>query len=182
MLDGSDALGDPDSRASIGFEQALLEIIECRAQGAALMSGALIDHCLAMGWTSPWLLDNKARLLQEDDPAAAASIWWDLSEHTDPQVRKAAQEALDLTGRSLRLTSSEPSPQPGIKGMKLPAPLLMQRLLGDNPDLSISWRQEAIQLPADPHEAWDLHLRKHRLFQALVQERLDQFDHNAPES
>ena len=177
-------LGDPDSRASIGFEQALLEIIECRAQGATLMSGALIDHCRAMGWTSPWLLDNKARLLQEDDPAAAASIWWDLSEHTDPQVRKAAKEALDLNGRSeleadiLRAITASRD-----QGRKTPwRTLLMQRLLGDNPELSISWRQEAIQLRARPHEAWDLHLRKHRLFLALVQERLDRFDHKAPES
>ena len=177
-------LGDPDSRASIGFEQALLEIIECRAQGATLMSGALIDHCRAMGWTSPWLLDNKARLLQEDDPAAAASIWWDLSEHTDPQVRKAAKEALDLNGRSeleadiLRAITASRD-----QGRKTPwRTLLMQRLLGDNPELSISWRQEAIQLRAHPHEAWNLHLRKHRLFLALVQERLDRFDHNAPES
>ena len=177
-------LGDPDSRASIGLEQALAEIVACRAQGATLMSGALIDHCRGMGWTSPWLLDNKARLLQDDDPEAAASIWSDLSTHSDPQVRQVAHKELDLNRRcELEAEIIRAITAARDQGLETSwRSLLMQRLLRENPDLSISWRQEAIQLPSHSNEAWDLHLRKHRLFQALVQERLDQFEHNAPES
>ena len=128
----------------------------------------------------PMALDNKARLLQDDalqQPLQSGRIF----QNTPTSSSKAAKGA-DLNGHSeLEADILRAITAARDQGAKL-ALLLVQRLLGDNPELSISWRQEAIQLRARPHEAWDLHLRKHRLFLALVQERLDQFDHNAPES
>ena len=53
-----------------------------------------------MGWTSPWLLDNKARLLQDETLRQPLQSGADLQ--NTPTLRFAAprQEALDLNGSS----------------------------------------------------------------------------------
>ena len=171
-------LGNPAKTSDIGLGQARLEIIECRDRGATQLSEKLIEQCEALGYSSPWLLDNRARLLQARDPEAATTIWSDLLNDADPQVRHSAQLALDQRHR--------PEPEDELeraisdardRGLSTPwRPLLLRRLLEDDAVESACWRQEATQLPHHKTEAWDLHLRRHRLFHALVDEQLNQLE------
>ncbi|CRY91208.1 conserved hypothetical protein [Synechococcus sp. WH 8103] len=176
-------LGVADSPASIGLDQALLEILECRDRGATLLSQMLIERCQALGWSCPWLMDNQAWLLQPKDPETAKAIWADLIEHSDPQVRHFAQHALDLNNRfdtEASLTRAITAARDhGLK--TLWQPLLLKRLLDEDAEDSPSWRREAIQGPLHCDEAWDLHLRRHRLFHALVEEQLDQLKKKPPD-
>ena len=43
-----------------------------------------------------------------------------------------------------------------------------------------SWRREAIQLPIQEGEAWDLHLRRHQLAQQLAREQLELLEQQLP--
>ena len=171
-------LGVAGSPASIGLDQALLEIIECRDRGATELSQKLIEQCEALGCSSPWLLDNRARLLQGRDPEAATTIWNDLLNDADPQVRRSAQMALDQnqspeTEDALERAISDAKD----RGLNTPwRPLLLRRLLEDDAVDSACWRQQAAQLPHHDQAAWDLHLRRHRLFHALVDEQLNQLE------
>ena len=58
--------------------------------------------------------------------------------------------------------------------------LLRQRLLERDGSTSPNWRREAIQLPIHESEAWDLHLRRHRLAQQLAREQLELLEQQLP--
>ena len=176
-------LGVANSQTSIGLDQALVEIIECRERGATQLSQRLIEQCEALGWSSPWLMDNRARLLQARDPGAATAIWSDLLNHADPQVRRAAQLALDQNrSQELEVELEKAISDARDRGLNAPwRPLLRKRLLDEDAAISPCWRREAIQGPLQRDEAWDLHLRRHRLFHALVDEHLNQLEQKAPD-
>ena len=176
-------LGVADSPASIGLDQALLEIIECRERGATLLSQLLIERCQALGCSSPWLMDNQAWLLQPKNPEAAKAIWSDLIKNSDPQVRHTAQQALDLNKRfDMEASLTRAITAERDHGLNSPwRPLLLKRLLDEDAEKSSTWRREAIQGPSHCEEAWDLHLRRHQLFHALLEEHLDQREQKAPD-
>ena len=172
-----------DIQISIGLDLALLEIIECRERGATQLSQRLIEQCEALGWSSPWLMDNRARLLQSRDPGAATAIWSDLLNHADPEVRRSAQLALDQSRRyEPEVELNKAISDARDRGLNAPwRPLLRKRLLDEDAASSPCWRREAIQGPLQRDEAWDLHLRRHRLFHALVDEHLNQLEQKAPD-
>lgn len=176
-------LGLAESPASIGLDQALLEIIECRDRGATQLSQRLIEQCEALGCSSPWLMDNRARLLQARDPEAATFIWSDLLKHSDPKVRRSAQLALDQNrSQELEVELAKAISDARDRGLNTPwRPLLLRRLLNDDALDSACWRQQASGLPYHGQEAWDLHLRRHRLFHALVEEQLVQLEQKPPD-
>jgi len=169
-------LGNSNCDASRGLDRALMEIIETRDQGATLVSKTLIDACHDLGFHSPWLDDNMARLLQAVDRLGAEAIWSELEEHRNPAVRSAAEHAL----RQLHHTSQEGRLVEALtaareRGQTTPwRTLMLLRMveMDEDTDTSPSWRREAIHLPPDDDEAWDLDSRQHKLFQQLSEEHL----------
>lgn len=179
-------LGNSDCNASRGLHRALLEIIETREHGATLVSKTLIDTCHDLGCRSPWLDDNMARLLQAEDRQAAEAIWSQLQVHRNPAVRSAAEHALQQLHQHCQegllveaLSASRDKRQATPWRV-----LMLQRIvqMDEDTDTSPSWRREAIHLPTVADEAWDLALREHKLFQQLVDERLEAIESSLPTS
>ncbi|WP_042502938.1 HEAT repeat domain-containing protein [Parasynechococcus marenigrum] len=168
-------LGQTDRKANPGMDRVLLEIVACRECGASLLSQRLIQRCHELGCSSPWLEDNAARLLQGSDRQAARTIWQHLLNSDDPEVRNTAAQALGhLVNDEQEALLLEAITATREQGQQRPwRPLLRQRLLERDGSTSPSWRREAIQLPMQAGEAWDLHLRRHRLAQQLAREQLE---------
>ena len=179
-------LGNSDCNASPGLHRALMEIIETRSKGATLVSKTLIDMCNDVGYRSPWLDDNMARLMQAVDRQDAEAIWSQLQNHKNPAVRSAAKHALqqlhqhNQEGRLVEALSKARE-----KGQATPwRALMLQRIvqMGEGTDTSPSCRREAIHLPPVADEAWDLGSREHKLFQQLLDEHLKAIESSLPAS
>ena len=165
------------------MDQALLEIIACRECGATQLSQNLIQRCRELGLSSPWLEDNEARLLQLSDRQGARSVWRQLLNSDDPQVRNTATKALnDLDHDKHEAELLEAINATREQSQQRPwRPLLRQRILVESErSTSANWRREAIQLPMQAGEAWDLHLRRHRLAQQLAREQLELVEQQLP--
>jgi len=175
-------LGKDDEKANPGMDRVLLEIVACRECGASQLSQRLIQRCHELGFSSPWLEDNAARLLQGSDRQAARTIWQHLLNGDDLEVSNTAAQALGhlvddereaLLLEAITATREQRQQRPW-------RPLLRQRLLERDGNTSPSWRREAIQLPMHAGEAWDLHLRRHRLAQQLAREQLELLEQQLP--
>ena len=177
-------LGQADPTTNPGMDQVLLEIVACRECGASQLSQRLIQRCHELGFYSPWLEDNTARLLQCSDRQAARTIWQHLLNSDDPEVSNTAAQALDhLVNDEREALLLEAITATREQGQQRPwRPLLRQRLLERDGSTSPSWRREAIQLPMQAGEAWDLHLRRHRLAQQLAREQLELLEQQLPEA
>ena len=177
-------LGQADPTTNPGMDQVLLEIVACRECGASQLSQRLIQRCHELGFYSPWLEDNTARLLQCSDRQAAHTIWQHLLNSDDPEVSNTAAQALDhLANDEREALLLEAITATREQGQQRPwRPLLRQRLLERDGSTSPSWRREAIQLPMQAGEAWDLHLRRHRLAQQLAREQLERLEQQLPDA
>ena len=175
-------LGKDDEKANPGMDRVLLEIVACRECGASQLSQRLIERCDELGQSSPWLEDNAARLLQGSDRQAARTIWQHLLNSDDAEVRNTAAQALGhLVNDEQEALLLEAITATREQGQQRPwRPLLRQRLLERDGSTSPSWRREAIQLPMQAGEAWDLHLRRHRLAQQLAREQLELLEQQLP--
>ena len=175
-------LGQADRKANPGMDRVLLEIVACRECGASQLSQRLIERCDELGQSSPWLEDNTARLLQCSDQQAARTIWQHLLNSDDPEVSNTAALALGhLNNDATEAVLLEAITATREQGQQRPwRSLLRQRLLERDGSTSPNWRREAIQLPIHESEAWDLHLRRHRLAQQLAREQLELLEQQLP--
>ena len=176
-------LGQIDSTANPGMDRVLLEIVACRESGASQLSQSLIQRCRELGLSSPWLEDNEARLLQSSDRQGARTIWQGLLNSDDPEVRNTAAQALgDLDNDEREAELLEAITATRERNQQRPwRPLLRQTLLMKSErSTSANWRREAIQLPMQAGEAWDLHLRRHQLAQQLALEQLELLEQQLP--
>ena len=161
----------------IKLEKALEEIQTCREEGATKVSQQLIECCRNLGYVSPWLDDNQARLLTIKDRKKAKEIWTKLSQHPNNDIQNVATKAL----KYLHDDESEAELLAAIeidKGLNEPKnwkELLLQRRLETDGTDSSSWRRETIRLSLQETRPWDLHTSQHHLFQQLAQEQLDQW-------
>ena len=164
------------------MDRILLEIVACRECGASQLSQSLIQRCREIGLSSPWLEDNEARLLQSSDRQGARTIWQGLLNSDDPEVRNASALAVGhLNNNAIEAVLLEAITATREQGQERPwRQLLRQRLLESDGNTSPSWRREAIQLPFKTEEAWDLHLRRHRLAQQLAREQLELLEQQLP--
>ena len=164
------------------MDRVLLEIVACRECGASQLSQRLIERCDELGQSSPWLEDNTARLLQCSDQQAARTIWQHLLNSDDPEVSNTAAQALShLNNDATEAVLLEAITATREQGQQRPwRSLLRQRLLERDGSTSPNWRREAIQLPIHESEAWDLHLRRHRLAQQLAREQLELLEQQLP--
>jgi len=77
------------------IDALLNEAIALREAGEAQLSLQLIDQALALGLSSPWLEDNRARaLLLLNNRQEASKIWMQLSQTNNHQVAGMAVEML----------------------------------------------------------------------------------------
>ena len=80
---------------------ALQEAIASREANRAGLSLALMEEALQQGWTSAWVLDNRARALVNLDRASEAQqIWEELQTSADHAAAAMAAEALAILGRA----------------------------------------------------------------------------------
>ena len=100
----------------------------------------------------------------------------------DPEVRNTAAQALShLNNDATEAVLLEAITATREQGQQCPwRSLLRQRLLERDGSTSPNWRREAIQLPIHESEAWDLHLRRHRLAQQLAREQLELLEQQLP--
>ena len=166
-----------DQAAGIKLEHALNEIETCRLEGATNVSQQLIDCCKRLGYESPWLDDNQARLFTIKDRKQAKEIWTQLEKSENIDIQNIAKQAL----KNLRDDESEATLLIAIKAAtehneptSWKELLLRRRLETDGADSS-SWRREAIRLGLEETRPWDLHTSQHQLFQQLIQAQLDQW-------
>lgn len=89
-----------EAETAAPLECALREVIASREGGQAELSLALVERCLQLGWSSPWLRDNQARaLVHLDRIEEAVGLWRDLATlEADPTLRVLAEEMLQLYG------------------------------------------------------------------------------------
>ncbi len=170
-----------------GLEEALLEVIACREAGATQLSLELIDGCEQLGWQSPWLADNRARVLvhQGRDPEACA-IWAALAEHPDAGVAAIAQDtlaalaqraALPLLIRRIRMLREAERPEAW-------EPLLLEALLQQpgegHSELNELLDELALSGYGASPVADDAGLRRHGVLLALHEQLLRQGEQQAP--
>ena len=76
---------------------ALQEAITSRDANRAGLSLALMEEAINQGWSSPWVLDNRARaLVNLDRPDEALAIWQELRTGGDASAAALADEAIKL--------------------------------------------------------------------------------------
>ena len=167
-----------DQAEGTKLENALSEIETCRLEGATSVSQQLIDCCKNLGYKSPWLDDNQARLLTIKDRQKAKEIWIQLEQNENIDVQDVAKQAL----KNLRNDESEATLLAAIKrATEHNEPtswkeLLLRRRLETDGAESASWRRESIRLGLEETRPWDLHTSQHQLFQQLIQKQLDQWN------
>ena len=174
-------LGASDQAA--GLEEALLEIIACRDAEATLLSLELIACCEALGWRSPWLDDNRARLLihrgEEDE---ALRIWQELRHHADPAVAAVAADTLQaLSQRPAQAVRADRIRQ--LRERDQPEqwrPLLLEGILNSNGanDDPVQTLLEEIALDLQPpaDSPWDPELLVQELKLQLFDEQLQRWE------
>ncbi len=170
-------IGELAQLDGIKLEQALGEIEACRLEGATNVSQQLIDCCKNLGYESPWLDDNQARLFTIKDRKQAKEIWTQLEKNENIDIQDAARQALknlqgDESEATLLIAIKSATEHNELTSWK--ELLLRRRLETDGADSS-SWRREAIRLGLEERRPWDLHTSQHQLFQQLIQEQLDQW-------
>lgn len=174
-------LGQAEQEA--GLEEALLEIIATRDAEATLLSLELIDLCEALGWQSPWLLDNRARCLvhQGRDPEALA-IWESLRHHHDPAVAGTAQSTIaNLEARPVAAVHANRIRQ--LRERNEPErwqPLLLETLLNSHgslpPELATLLEELASEQAQPTGYPWDLELLKQELLLKLYECQLPHWE------
>ena len=166
-----------------GLDEALVEIIACRDAEATLLSLELIECCEALGWQSPWLEDNRARLLvHRGEEAEARQIWEELSQHPDPAVVAIAVDTLQfLNQRSAHQVRAD-----RIRHLRARdqhdqwRPLLLEGLLNgeDMPaqPLQVLLEEIAVELEPPPQAPWDSGLLQNELRLQLYEEQMDRLE------
>ena len=88
-------LSEQQASAS-AFEFALLEeVILAREKGALSFSLELVELAIEAGFSSPWLLDNKARaLVGQDQILEACRLWRELAEREDLEEMRPVAESM----------------------------------------------------------------------------------------
>ena len=168
-------LGKLDENKGIDLQQALEEIRVCREAGASQISQQLIDCCRNLGFDSPWIDDNQARLILSQQPGKAKEIWKNLLQDERTEVRDAANQALTLLHDSYKEIKLQIAIEAAKElGEKTPwRKLLLQRRLDTDGAASPSWQRESIQLGLKEEGVWDQHLNQINLFQKLAFEQIE---------
>ncbi|MCT0225746.1 hypothetical protein [Synechococcus sp. CS-1328] len=91
--------GEPSETGS-PLEWALREVITSREGQQPELSLALVERCLQLGWSSPWLRDNQARaLVHLERMEEAVPLWRELAATADDSMLMAmADEMVQLYG------------------------------------------------------------------------------------
>ncbi|MFM7675862.1 MAG: hypothetical protein ACKO5F_09825 [Synechococcus sp.] len=125
-----------EAETSAPPEYWLREVIASREGGQADLSLALVERCLQLGWSSPWLRDNQARaLVHLDRIEEAAAIWSELSQSEDPGLAAMAQDMLSLYGEEAEKRRLEREVQIRLQNGEAASAkeLILERLL-EQPD------------------------------------------------
>ena len=166
-----------------GLQEALLEIIATRDAEATQLSLELIGLCEALGWQSPWLLDNRARcLVHQGRDSEALAIWEQLSQHHDPAVAGTARSTLAaLEARPAAAVRANCIRQ--LRERNQPErwqPLLLEALLNSNeslpPELATLLEDLAAEQAPPPNGPWDPQLLKQELLLQLYEHQLPHWE------
>ena len=168
---------------SPGLEEALLEIIACRDAEATLLSLELITCCESLGWRSPWLDDNRARLMiHGGEEAEALRIWQELSQHPEPAVAAIAADTLQALHqrpaqavRADRIRQLRERDQPDQWRA-----LLLEGLLNsddaDDAQFQALFREIALDLQPPEESPWDPELLLQELRLQLFADQLERWE------
>lgn len=166
-----------------GLQEALLEIIATRDAEATQLSLELISLCEAQGWSSPWLLDNRARcLVHQGRDSEAVAIWEQLSRHHDAAVAGTARSTLAaLEARPVAAVRANQIRQ--LRERNEPErwqPLLLEALLNSNgslpPELASLLEELAAEQAPPPNGPWDADLLKQELLLQLYEHQLPRWE------
>jgi len=166
-----------------GLEEALLEVIACREAEATRLAEELLACCAALGWRSPWLDDNRARLLvHAGEEAEAIAIWRRLAESEDGAVRHTAADTLSaLANRpAMAVRVARIRKLREREEVALWRPLLLEALLNSpadpEPSLRELLREIALELAGSDGLAWDGALLEQELRLRLYEEQMGRWE------
>jgi hypothetical protein len=174
-------LGHPDQTP--GLEEVLLEIIASREAEATRLSLELIERCEQLGWSSPWLQDNRARcLVHQGRDQEAIAIWQQLLGAEDPAAAAIAEDTLAALHRRpaaavkanrIRQLREENRPEQW-------KPLLLQALLTHGSDpagaLEDVIAAAAVDQPLPYGTPWDPAFLRQELLLELYEQQLNRLE------